>query len=258
MLKLSSLNLNKTKVDTLIVPVCEDASLFDREDINQLIELAKKLENFTGKSSEMVTVYNPPGLKVNRVILLGVGSQDKIAPESFRAVAGRAVKHCIQFKRTKALLAVPEASLQGCDNTLVTEAVLEGAYLANHIFDHYKKDKERQPLQEIAFLVAPAQQKKYRSLPRKVTAVCGATLQAREWVSLAPNDKRPVQFARDIVRQAHRCGLKTTVLDEAALKRQKFGAMLAVAEGSRNRPRLVLMHYRVPKVKKTIALVGNC
>jgi leucyl aminopeptidase len=257
MLKLSAVNLNKTKVDTLIIPVCEDARLFHAKDINQLVALAKKLEKFAGKPSEMVTVYDPPGLKVNRVVMFGIGPGEKVDPESFRAMSGRAVKHCIQFKRSRAMLAVPETSFQRCDNTSAVEAMLEGAYLANHLFDHYKKDKERQPLKEIAFLVTPAQQKRHRSLVKTVTAVCSATTLAREWVSLAPNDKRPVQFARAIVSQARREGLKTTVLDEVALKRQKFGAMLAVAEGSRNRPRLVLMHYRVPKVKKTIALVGK-
>ena len=150
MLKLSALNLNKTRVDTLVVPVCEDADLFEREDINQLIALARKIEKFTGKPSEIVTMYDPPGLEVNRVILLGVGPADKIDPEAFRAMAGRAVKHCIQFKRPKALIAVPEASFQGCGGDLIIEALLEGAYLANHLFDHYKKDKERQPLREIA------------------------------------------------------------------------------------------------------------
>lgn len=257
MLKLRTLNLNKTKVDTLIAPVCEDANLFERGDINRLIARAQKLEKFEGKPSEVVTLYAPAGLKVSRVILFGVGPKDKIDPETFRAMAGRAVKHCIQIKRPKALVAVPEISFQRCDEAMAIEAVLEGAYLANHLFDHYKKDKEHQPLHEIAFLVAPAQQKKYRSLPLKVTTICRATLLAREWVNLAPNDKQPVQLARDIVRQAYRYGLKTTVLDEKALKRLKFGAMLAVAEGSRNRPRLVLLHHRVPKATQTVALVGK-
>ena len=41
------------------------------------------------------------------------------------------------------------------------------------------------------------------------------------------------------------------------MKQKKFGALLAVAAGSQRKPRLVVLQYRHPGAKKTVALVGK-
>ena len=56
MLKLRSLKLSKTKVDTLLIAVCEDADLFKRKDINRLITHAEKIGKFSGKETESITL----------------------------------------------------------------------------------------------------------------------------------------------------------------------------------------------------------
>jgi leucyl aminopeptidase len=71
------------------------------------------------------------------------------------------------------------------------------------------------------------------------------------------NDKTPERFTRSIVSQARRYGLKTRVLREKELRQNKFGALLAVAAGSRSKPSLVMLEHKPPKAKKTLALVGK-
>jgi leucyl aminopeptidase len=46
-------------------------------------------------------------------------------------------------------------------------------------------------------------------------------------------------------------------MDERWLKEQKFGAMLAVGQGSNAKPRLVVLEYAPRNAKKTIVLVGK-
>jgi leucyl aminopeptidase len=51
--------------------------------------------------------------------------------------------------------------------------------------------------------------------------------------------------------------LKVTVLDEKALKAQRFGGILAVGQGSSRPPRLVKIEYTPKKAKQHLALVGK-
>src|SRR5438093_11715861 len=53
-------------------------------------------------------------------------------------------------------------------------------------------------------------------------------------------------------------GLRVTVLDEKALRKGRFGGMLAVGSGSRHGPRLIVLEHRGgPSSQAPIALVGK-
>jgi len=59
------------------------------------------------------------------------------------------------------------------------------------------------------------------------------------------------------VTEAKRHGLAAEVLDKAALRRNGFGAMLAVAAGSNSPPCLVMLSHRPRNAKKTVAIDGK-
>ena len=61
--------------------------------------------------------------------------------------------------------------------------------------------------------------------------------------------------ARDI---AKRLGMSTTILDRAAMTREKMGSFLSVAQGTSQDPKLIAIEYRNgPKDQAPIALVGK-
>jgi len=188
---------------------------------------------------------------------LGLGKIEKLDMESLRTMAGKAVKGVIKKKHSEVLIAVPLAEMVKMDMQNILEAMMEGAFLGNHLFDKYKKEKKLQSLKRIDFLVASHEAKKYKRLPSRISTVCKGTILAREWVSMPPNEKKPELFAKSITRLAGKENLKVTVLGEKELKQKKFGAMLAVAAGSRNRPKMVILEHNPVKTKKTIALVGK-
>jgi leucyl aminopeptidase len=80
---------------------------------------------------------------------------------------------------------------------------------------------------------------------------------AREWVTIPSNDKRPAAFAGMIRKAARKSGLRTSVKDERWLQQHQFGAMLAVAQGSNAKPRLVTLEYAPKNAKQTVVLVGK-
>lgn len=257
MLQLKTFDLKKDKIETLAVPVCEDKNIFKDTAVNALVKKAKSIKEFSGKKGQELILYTPAGVNAQRVIFRGLGKLGKLDPESLRSMAGAIVKGCIQKELAQVCIAVPQTGKIKLEMALVLEAMLEGGYLGTHLFQKYKGEKKSAKIKNISFLVTPEIAKKYRLLPSRVTKVCQGTILAREWVSAPSNDKRPEAFARSIASLAKKQGLKVQVLDDKALKQQKFGAMLAVAAGSQSKPRLVVLQYRHPGAKKTAALVGK-
>jgi len=257
MIHLKSVDLKKEKIESLIIPVCEDMNVFDDKNIVSLIRKAKKIKEFKGDKDEEVTLYNLPEVKAERVIFMGLGKLEKVDMDPLRIMVGKAVKALIMKKLSDVLIAVPLAGKINMEMSSVLEAMLEGACLGNHLFDKYKKEKKHKPLKKINLLVKPDEARKYNRLSSRITTVCQGTILAREWVSTPPNDKRPEHFTRSIVTLARKENLKVTVLDEKELKLKKFGAILAVAAGSLSKPRMVVLEYNPRGAKKTVALVGK-
>jgi leucyl aminopeptidase len=125
------------------------------------------------------------------------------------------------------------------------------------VFDAYKAEKKQKPVKEIGFFTDWKTAEQHRNLARRVEDICSSALLAREWVSMPSNDKKPPVLAEMMKKEAEKANLKVTLLDEKQLKQQKFGALLAVARGSESPPRLLILEYRVPRAKKTIAFVGK-
>jgi leucyl aminopeptidase len=155
------------------------------------------------------------------------------------------------------MVAVPAGKNLKLDQADGLEALIEGGCLANHMFFKYKSEKKKKALKTITLLGAVGTAAGLRKTAARIESICAAVTQAREWVSTPSNDKRPDVLARQITKAARARGLTCRVLDAKALKREKFGAMLAVGQGSQVKPRLVLLERKPQKSKKTVVLVGK-
>ena len=258
MLRLQSIDLRKQAVANLVIPVCEDAAVHHNRRINNLARKALALDEFSGQTGQTVVFYAPPRLQVARVVFMGLGKAADVDTEALRALAGKAAQNAIRDRQTDLTLAVPAAKkLKLATESLLT-AVMEGAVLGNHLFDRYRREKKDKPLKQVQLMVKDSQVEPFRHLEKRVETICRAAMQAREWVSTPSNDKRPEQFASLLSSNARKMpALKTTVMTDKSLVRQKFGALLAVGAGSENKPRLVVMEYNAAGATKTVALVGK-
>jgi len=82
-------------------------------------------------------------------------------------------------------------------------------------------------------------------------------------VNEPPNVLYPAEFARRAKAQLSRLGVKVEILGEAEMKKQGFGALLGVGQGSARESQLVVMQWnggpssKNKKSGKPIALVGK-
>ena len=257
MLKLTTLDLTRQEVKILFIPVCENKAVHTDRSISALVERALAFEEFKGKKDQELTLHRPPGFKAERVVFRGLGKAESLDAETLRQMAGRSAKRCTQMDMKRLWIAAPDATAAGVAETDLLTALMEGAYLGNHVFDRYKEKKERKPLTRIDVIVPPASAARHRRLPARVEAVCGAALMAREWVNLPSNAKPPVALAQIIAAEAEKRRIAVEVFTEKQLQQKKMGALLAVAAGSSNRPALVTLRYNGGGRRPPVVLVGK-
>jgi leucyl aminopeptidase len=257
MIKLTTLSYRKSGMEMLALPVCEDADIHVDPLLQEILAQALALEEFSGEPKQQVVLFAPQGSGIKRCLCSGVGAQKTVDDETLRRFAGRAVKNAMAAKLQRLIFAVPSADALDMPTERIVKAIGEGACLANHIFGKYKAEAKQRPLGEILLRVEKRPSTALKALVRKVEIVCTAAHQAREWVSTPSNDKVPAQLAAMVTKAARRPGLRISVMDEAQLKKKKFGALLAVSVGSAHPPKLVEISYSPKSPKKTIVLVGK-
>jgi leucyl aminopeptidase len=257
MLELKSIDLKKLRVSTLAVPVCQDDEVHTKKAIQALITAGLELPEFSAEKGQTVVLYDPPGISCKRVILYGLGKGAEVDAESLRSFAGSCVQKLIELELPELALATPAAAPLGMDKERIYTALAEGALLANHSFDAYRADSKKKPLKKIQLAASAGDVKRFQPLAKQAAIVCKAVHLAREWVSMPANDKRPEQLCDHMVKAARRVKLKAQVIEKAALEQKKFGALLAVGQGSSDAPRLVVLSHNPPKATQTIALVGK-
>ena len=257
MLHLRWVDIEKKGVKNLIVPVLEDREITDHQAIAGLVKQARTIPEFKGEKGNELVLYQPGSLPVERVFFLGLGKYKTLDREVLRAFAGKGIKKGIGMKLAEVMIEIPSPERVRRDPEEILEPLLEGAFLANHLFSRYKQEKKERALEKIEFLAPPAMQRKFRDLPKSVETVCGATLLAREWVSMPSNEKKPEQFAKAVIGQAKKAGLKTTLLTEKVLRQKGFGSMLSVSAGSESQAQLVILEHHPVKTGKPVVLVGK-
>jgi len=217
----------------------------------------------TGAAGEITKVASLGATSAAVVVAVGLGGEEKTRsrrkgqPSSYdaeilRRAAGTATRELAGTRRVG--LALP------AEDAVSAEAVAQGALLGAYGYHRYRvasKDKHKDPV-EACTLVSPAgKDKAVKAAVEHARTVCDAVNLARDWVNTPPLDLPPAELAAEAVAAAKAAGLSVEVLDEKALKKQGYGGILGVGQGSTRPPRLVKVTYTSRRAKKSLALVGK-
>src|SRR6202023_2830010 len=95
-------------------------------------------------------------------------------------------------------------------------------------------------------------------LPHAAALAAAMSVQ-RDLANLPANICTPIYLAEEARALARRhTGLNVRVLDEAAIRREKMGCLLAVAQGSHQPPRFIVLEYQGTKKEQApLVLVGK-
>ncbi|MHC4224087.1 MAG: leucyl aminopeptidase [Planctomycetota bacterium] len=208
---------------------------------------AVKAGEFKGTSGETLLLHG--GRDGRRLVLAGLGEGE--SAETCRRAAAAAARHLDQLGLKRATFLAPgEGQSAG--------PITEGAGLALYRFEQLKSKKRKVNLTHA--VVGLEKGRATAALRRSVAegaAIVDAVSFARDLGNFPGNIATPVYLAR---RARELSGQKVTVRthNRADIRRMRMGAFSAVAQASKNEPRLIEFRYRGGGARaKTVALVGK-
>jgi leucyl aminopeptidase len=218
---------------------------------------------FTGQLDDVLLVPGYGAVAAPAVLLVGVGPDGRRSPETLRRAAAVAV--AAAGKAATLAVALHRAGGPEEPDGAALAAVAEGTLLAAYRFQRHKSAPD--PDLAAATLLVDGEGSLDAAGPvlRRAEVAARATLAARDLVNEPASRINPATLAAEAVRLARAAGLGHRVLAGPALRRGRFGAVVAVGGGSATGPRLVELRYRPgsgsrsggPGAARHVALVGK-
>ena len=217
--------------------------------------------DLSGRAGSTALLRQVAGLAAERVLLVGLGDKNEFNETAYRDVV-RSVAKALKE------LGVRDATLYLVGHRLRTRSVawnvrqaLLGLRDAFYVFDQLKTQKKATPpaLADVTLAIAegtlPASAR--RALREAVATADGAAL-ARTLGNLPSNICTPTYLADEAKKLARQFRLRLQVLERRDMERLGMGALVSVTKGSRQAPKLIVLHYTGgPKSKKPVVLVGK-
>ncbi|WP_219060940.1 leucyl aminopeptidase [Pseudomonas sp. UMAB-08] len=239
------------KTATLVVAVTEDRTLSDAATkLDTLsggaITAALKRGDLPGKVGQSLLLHTLPNLKAERVLLVGVGKEAELSDRQFRKVVTGALNVLKGLGGSDAVIALGDLAVKNRDTygkvRLLVETLADGEY----VFDRFKSQKaEPRALKKITLLTSKAALADTERAATHAAAIATGMAFTRDLGNLPPNVCHPSYLAEEAkaLGKEHK-HLKVDILDEKKLKELGMGAFLAVAQGSEQPPRLIVMNYQ--------------
>ena len=238
----------------------------------------------TGAADEVTILHTLGKIEIERVAIVGLGRRDRFSPDRVRRCSAIVCRRLRKAGARHVGLALAWAE-QGVNLAHAARAAAEGALLGLYTFDQYKHVAQPPSAEPVdapsdasdeSDSITPSE---WRSVHKRIAAITvlgkgrepalrvaverGCILAkaanfARDLGNEPPNVLTPREFARRAVTMADEYGLECEVFDEQRLDELGMGALLGVARGSDEPPRLIILRYRgAPADAPGLGLVGK-
>ena len=258
-------NLADTKTQAIILGVCESEKHFSNlvagidQKTGGLIRDVVKKGDFEGKPSQVCVIYTRGTLPAERIVLVGLGKKKDLDLEKVRGAFARVMQHLRGLNIRDAATAMDWSLLPDQKENLAA-AVAEGVKLGLYQYTPYKtvNRDELKEMKNLEVVVAPDDYPMILEEVRKTNIVTEAVCFARDLVSAPSNDMTPAIMADHARKIAKRKNVSCHVLEKGKMKALGMNALLGVAAGTHQPPKLIILEYNGGKKGEApIALVGK-
>jgi leucyl aminopeptidase len=246
----------------VLVAFCDDTLKFGaatRKTLGAVANLVKRAaatNQFKGKKGATLDLLEPEGIKIQRLIVIGIGKPSDLKDRDFLKFGGVLAGKLNSGSEAVTIMAeLPDGTMEPGQ----AAAVASGVRLRAYRFDRYKtkkKDGEDGGLHaqlSLAVDDVAAARKMFAGTAHLVDGV----VMARELVNEPPNVLYPEEFARR-AGQLRKLGVIVEVLDVKAMTKLGMGALLGVSQGSARPGRTVIMRWNGGKRgEPPVAFVGK-
>lgn len=245
------------KEEVVVLPVVKkttklegDALALDRS-CRSLISGYIKEGRFGGASGETMLIGLGYPKSPSHVLLLGLGERTGLNAESSADIGGAAAR-ALSGKKFKSAALLASGVLPDDDLAPFVRAFVKGFALAQYQYSLNKKPPKPSGPGRLTVLAGSAR-KQLAEAARRGQIAADYNTRTRDMVNMPASMLAPVELARRSREIAKEHGLSCHVIGPAEMKKAKMGAILGVAEGSREEPRLVVMEYN--KARKNLPMI---
>ncbi len=217
-----------------------------------------KQGDFKGELFECRLLYTHGALAAKRVLLAGLGNKKEFDLEKWRGAGSRAG----QYIRDAGIkqFAAPIAKFESFSESDLSESFTTGLMLGLYQFNEFRT-LERDRIKEIeeVTLLGEADEE-IRSIEEGLKTgeiISEAVYMARDLVNGPSNQVTPTLLAEKARQIATDYGMDLQIFDVSETEAMGMGAFVAVAKGSQEPGKFIVLEYNKGKGLETIALVGK-
>jgi leucyl aminopeptidase len=257
-------NLADTKTQAVILALCEGEKIFselvskiDQKTGGLLSDLLKS-GDFEARPSQISVIYTR-SLPAKRIALVGLGKKSELNLEKIRNAFAKVMQH-LRGLNIKDAATTIDWNLLPDQKEKIIAAVAEGAGLGLYQYTPYKTvgRDELKEMRQLEIVVEPKDYSVILDEIKKTNIITDAVYFARNLISAPANEMTPTIMAAHAGKIAKRKNVSCRVLDRGKLKILGMNALLGVAAGSHQPPKLIILEYAGGKKGDApIALVGK-
>jgi leucyl aminopeptidase len=220
-----------------------------------------KSGDMDGKAGTTLLLQKVPGIAAERVLLVGLGSQEKFREKQYREALAAAVRVLAGTGAEDAALCLGEVPVGRRDAAWKAAHAVTIAREGTYRFNRMKSASEDTgpALKRLTLYAAD------RAAARRAAtglghgrAVADGMGLAKDLGNLPPNVCTPSYLADQARDLAKRYRMRVTVLERADMERLGMLTLLSVAQGSAQPPKFITLEHRGgPAKAKPVALVGK-
>jgi leucyl aminopeptidase len=240
------------QADAVVVGCYSDSALqaaakeIDEATNGALTKLIES-KDITGKPGSLTTVLAPAGISATQVVVVGLGDREELdRGGAFRAAASASKQIGSKERKSVAFY------LDDGWNAEIASAAVCGAIVGCQGQDLYRAKKDLFPFEEVHWSGSGEE------AVASGRALADSVSLTRRLVNEPPSIMCPAAFASATEEMASETGLEIEVWDEKKLVAERCGSLLAVARGSDQPPRLVILRHQGGNAGDApLALVGK-
>lgn len=255
------LPVDKLKTGCLIVPVLGqkrvDGSALSGS-VESVIQAALKSKDLAQTPGSYLLLHTEGAAK--RVLLVSLGSDRAASATAFIEASKAAYRRAMTLDTTEVTSLLGQAPVTDQEPEWQLEQEVLAARTVAYRFDQFKSTKTDKPsaLARVALAYPAAKGRLMKNVLIRAQATANGMDLTRDLGNLPPNVCTPTYLADTAKKMGREFKLKVQVLEQRQMEQLKMFSLLAVAKGSVEPPKLIVMHYNgAAATKKPIVLVGK-
>jgi leucyl aminopeptidase len=182
------------------------------------------------------------GLIANRLLVIGFGQQDKLDMARYDRACLKAGQALLDHPVSDCHVCLHDMVVPDCDSHWRLRQAAVGVQRENYLYTTTKAPKDKGP--ELLTSISFQGGAELQAAVEEASAIAAGFLKARLLGDLPPNICTPAYLASEAASIADTSdNLELEVLEEKELEELGMHALLGVARGSANRPRLIVLNY---------------